>query len=173
MVLTASLSESWRVFFAMDIKEHKLIMPLVVTLKHSVKSVQIRSFFWAVFSCIRTEYRKIQTTKNSIFGHFSRSEIIYGIRKEAILDPLLFNIYISDNNTDDNTPYNFDFSLENVICNLKKSTNSLSNWFRENHMKANADKCHLLVSFDETYTAKIENFRIKNSAEEKLLGVKS
>ena len=89
------------------------------------------------------------------------------------MDPLLFNIYISDNNTDDNTPHNFDFSLENVICNLKKSTNSLSNWFRENHIKANADKCHLLVSFDESYTAKIENFRIKNSAEEKLLGVKS
>ena len=40
---------------------------------------------------------------------------------------------------DDNTPYNFDFSLENVICNLKKSTNSLSNWFRENHIKANVD----------------------------------
>ena len=38
-----------------------------------VKSVQIRSFFWFVFSCIRTEYRKIQTRKNSVFGHFLRS----------------------------------------------------------------------------------------------------
>ena len=26
---------------------------------HCVKSVQIRSFFWSVFSCIRTEYGKI------------------------------------------------------------------------------------------------------------------
>ena len=28
--------------------------------KHCVKSVQIRSFFWCVFSCIRTECRKIR-----------------------------------------------------------------------------------------------------------------
>ena len=40
---------------------------------HCVKSVQIRSFSWSVFSCIRPEYRKIQTRKNSVFGHFSRS----------------------------------------------------------------------------------------------------
>ena len=47
---------------------------------HCVKSVQIRSFFWCVVSCIRTEYgeilssqseyRKIQTRKNSVFGHY-------------------------------------------------------------------------------------------------------
>ena len=39
-------------------------------------------------------------------------------------------------------------------------------------MKANANKCHLSVSFGESCTAKIEDFSIKNSAEEKLLGVK-
>ena len=39
-------------------------------------------------------------------------------------------------------------------------------------MKANADKCHLLVSSDENCTAKIEDFSIKNSTKEKLLGVK-
>ena len=42
--------------------------------KHCVKCVQIRSYFWSVFSCIRTEYRKIRTRNNSLFGHFSRSE---------------------------------------------------------------------------------------------------
>ena len=46
------------------------------------------------------------------------------------------------------------------------------NWFRENHVKVNPDKCHLLVSPDESCTAKIEDFSIKNSTEEKLLGVK-
>ena len=87
------------------------------------------------------------------------------------MGPLLFNVYICDiffdiiecdiaSYADGNTPYNFDFSLDNVISNLEKSTNSLLNWFRENHMKANADKCHLLVSSNE------------NSTEEKLLGVK-
>ena len=50
--------------------------------------------------------------------------------------------------------------------------NSLLNWFRENHMKVNADKFHLFVSSDESCTVKIEDFSIKNSTEEKLLGVK-
>ena len=40
---------------------------------HCLKSVQIRSYFWSVFSCIRTEYRKIRNRNNSVFGHFSRS----------------------------------------------------------------------------------------------------
>ena len=30
-------------------------------------------FFWSLFLCIRTKYRKIRTRKNSVFGHFSRS----------------------------------------------------------------------------------------------------
>ena len=64
---------------------------------------------------------------------------------------------------------NFNFSLENVIIsNLEKSTNCLLNGFRENDIKASTDKCHLLVSSEESCTAKIEDFSIKNSTEEKL-----
>ena len=39
-------------------------------------------------------------------------------------------------------------------------------------MKPNADKCHLVVSSDESCTAKIEDLSLKNSTEKKLLGVK-
>ena len=39
---------------------------------HCVKSVQIRSFY-SVNLRIQSEYRKIRTRKNSVFGHFSRS----------------------------------------------------------------------------------------------------
>ena len=39
----------------------------------SLKSVQIRSFLWSVFSSIQSKYRKIRTSKNSAFGHFSHS----------------------------------------------------------------------------------------------------
>ena len=53
------------------------------SIAHCVKSVQIRSYFWSVFSCIwieyvnlriQSEYRKIWTRNNCVFGHFSRSE---------------------------------------------------------------------------------------------------
>ena len=44
---------------------------------HCAKSVQIGSYFWSVFFCIRIEYRKIRTRNNSVFGYFSRSEDLY------------------------------------------------------------------------------------------------
>ena len=49
-------------------------MRILFEQKNCVKSVQIWSYFWSVFSCIRSEYRKIRTRKNSVFGHFSCSE---------------------------------------------------------------------------------------------------
>ena len=96
---------------------------------------------------------------------------------------LLFNIYICDilfdiiesdiaSYVNNSTSYNVNFNLDNVISISEKSINSLLNWFRENHMKASADKCHLSVSSDLTYAAKIEDCSIKNSSEEKLLEVK-
>ena len=42
-----------------------------------VKSVQIRSYFCSVFSCIQTEYREIRTRNNYVFGHFSWSDCLY------------------------------------------------------------------------------------------------
>ena len=69
-------SSEWR-----SILEYDLLV-LSSTLQ-CVKSAQIRSFFWSVFSLIRTEYGKIlciqcecgkiRTRKSSVFGHFSRS----------------------------------------------------------------------------------------------------
>ena len=57
---------------------------------HCEKSVQIRSYFWYVFSCIRTEYgeirrdispysvreREYRSRNNSVFGHFLRSDFV-------------------------------------------------------------------------------------------------
>ena len=47
---------------------------IILPIMHCAQSVQIRSCFWPVFPCIRTEYRKIRTRNNSVFGHFSRSD---------------------------------------------------------------------------------------------------
>ena len=51
------------------------------SLHHCVKIVQIRSFSWSVFSWNQSEYKKIRTRKNSVFGHFlRRGSIISKIR---------------------------------------------------------------------------------------------
>ena len=73
---------------------------------------------------------------------------------------------------DDNTQYTSDFNLEEVIPKLKLTTKRLFEWFKNNHMKANADKCHLLVTRDTDVTAKIGEFDVKNSREKKLRGAK-
>ena len=44
---------------------------------------------------------------------------------------------------DDNTPYVTGGSAEDVINSLKNDSVKLFNWFSDNQMKANSDKCHL------------------------------
>ena len=39
---------------------------------HCVKSVQIRIFFWSVFSCIQSEYGKIRTRKTAYLDTFAQ-----------------------------------------------------------------------------------------------------
>ena len=71
--------------------------------------------------------------------------------------------------SDDSTPCTSDFSLEEVMQKLELITNNLFEWFKNNHMKANADKCHLLVTRNTDVTAKIRKFDVKNSKEENFL----
>ena len=59
---------------------------------HWAKNVQILSFFWSVSSCIRTR-------KNSVFGHFSRSEcLMLRFNKNPYLRLifLIFDPYVSN-----------------------------------------------------------------------------
>ena len=158
---------------AIDCILHNLLIAKLAAYGFDCQSLRIMESFLS---------KKQQRAKfNNVFIRYS--EIIYGVPQGSIFGPLLFNIYICDiffdksecdiaSYADDNTPYNFDFNLDNVISNIKKSTNSLLNWFRENHIKANTNKCHLLLSSDESCTAKTADFIIKNSTKEKLLGVK-
>ena len=55
-----------------------------------MKSVQIRSSLWFVFSCIRTEYRKIRTRNNSVFGHFSR--VVNNIKNNSLVKDDMINM---------------------------------------------------------------------------------
>ena len=56
--------------------------PLVVTENtHCVKSVQIWSYFWSVFSHIQSECGKIRTRNYSLFGPFSRNDPVNNSQK--------------------------------------------------------------------------------------------
>ena len=71
----------------------------------------------------------------------------------------------------DNTPCTSSSNLDAVINKLEESTNNLFQWFRNNYMKANADKCHLLVTGNYEVSVNINDFEIESSKKEKLLGI--
>ena len=59
-----------------------------------------------------------------------------------------------------------------VLEKLESSTHDFFRWFKENHMKANPDKCHLLVTTNALTSVNINGFQITSSTKEKLLGIK-
>ena len=73
---------------------------------------------------------------------------------------------------DDNTPHTCDSDLYTILSKLKNCTNSLFTWFKENHMKPNGDKCHLLVTTEKSVSINIDGSNIENKKEQKLLDIK-
>ena len=71
---------------------------------------------------------------------------------------------------DDNTPYITAENLDEVIKSLEKDSIKLFQWFSDNQMKTNHNKCHLLVSGKNNVTMNASEFKIKNIECEKLLG---
>ena len=84
---------------------------------------------------------------------------------------MFYNIDICDiaSYADDNAPYTSDFNLEEVMQKPELTTNNLFECFKNSHMKANAEKCHLLVTRDTDVTAKIGEFDVKNSGKKNFL----
>ena len=70
---------------------------------------------------------------------------------------------------DDNTPFVVRDNITDVIKALEEIGESLVNWFSNNEMKLNTDKCHLLLNSQEPNTLKIGDLHINNTLSEKLL----
>ena len=101
----------------------------------------------------------------------------------SILEPILFNIFLSDlflvisdtdfsSYTDYNTIYDSGNSINDVISSLQESAEKLFQCCSHNQMKGNTDKCNLIVSTDEPIEIRVGKSLIKNSTCENLLIVK-
>ena len=57
---------------------------------------------------------------------------------------------------DNTTPYVCLEDMDLIIAKLEVKANYIFQWFNENTMKANADKCHLLITTNEKIIISIE-----------------
>ena len=66
---------------------------------------------------------------------------------------------------DDNTPYVEANNIDEVITILENDSIQFE-WFSDNQMKANKDKCHLVISNNEKVSMKIDNIELENTSSE-------
>ena len=119
-------------------------------------------------------YLSNRKQKTKISESYSSSEeILFGVPQGSIFGPLLFNIFICDlfividyiniaNYADDNTPFVSGDTPLNVITSLENAAEKLFEWFTNNLMKANHDKCHLLMSTFTPISITVKDYTIKN-----------
>ena len=102
--------------------------------------------------------RKQRTQINQAYS--SWEEILFGVTQGSILRPILLNIFLSDlflvvqnvdfaSYADGKTIYGAGNNTDEAIFSLQESSKKLFKWFADNQMKANEDKCHLIVSTNE------------------------
>ncbi len=140
-----------------------------------------REALWLAYSYLENRQQRVK-----INGSFSTyKHLRFGVPQGSVLGPLFFNIYINDlllsiqetdicNYADDTTIYTCDMRLENVISRLENDSKIIIEWFGNNYMKLNEDKCHFMIFGERTnqeVNINIGSCAVTNSKEEKLLGV--
>ena len=70
---------------------------------------------------------------------------------------------------DDNTPYMIADNVGGLITSLEQASNGLFEWLKNNLLKSNADKCHLLVSTNDRVSMNADGFKIDKSDAENYL----
>ena len=157
---------------AFDCLPHDLLLAKLHAYRLDSKSLKLLSNYLS--------NRKQRVRIGNVYS--SWHDILASVPQGSILGPLLFNIFLSDlflflndvdiaNYADDNTPYSCQKECKIVTNSLENSSAKLLTWFTINRMKANPDKYHFLLTGKNELTLNINQFQIKSSKLEKLLGI--
>ena len=142
---------------AFDCLSHDLLLAKLHAYGFSLSALKL------IHSYLRN--KKQRTKTDSTYSTWE--EIPFGVPQGSIIGPLLFNVFLCDlfflmNETDfasyadDSTPYVTGDSIEHVINSLEIVSITLFKWFTDNQMKADKDKCHLLISCSENTTINVD-----------------
>ena len=95
-------------------------------------------------------------------------DIIYGVPRGSICEPVLLNIGLRDllfkdytlgfANFDDTTPGKCRSTLNEVMHNLEITAYIFFEWFSFHNLKANASKCHLFLFFLSKFSGECQRF---------------
>ena len=158
---------------AFDCIDHQLLIAKLNAYGFSMSALRL------IYSYLSDRKQRVK-----INGTYSSwCDIASGVPQGSILGPLLFNIFIADlfyfvkdvgiiNYADDTTIFSQEPNTDGVLKSLEKESISLFQWFKDNNLKGNPDKCHLLLNRTDDISVKINEYDIRNSNSEKLLGVK-
>ena len=155
------------------------------TLNHDLLIAKLRAYGFDIKTLkLLQSYLTKSWQRTKVNSSFSTwSELLQGVPQGSVLGHILFNIYLNDlfyltemtqvcNFADDTTFYVCDKDLNTLINRIEHDTALAVEWFENNFMKLNQDKCHLLVSGHkhETVWTKIGETKIWESNKQKLLG---
>ena len=110
-----------------------------------------------VYSYLENRQQRVKI--NGSFSNYKHVQL--GAPQGSVLGPLFFNIYINDlllsiqetdicNYADDTTIYTCDILLESVISMLENDSKIIIEWFGNNYMKLNEDKCNFMIFGERT-----------------------
>ena len=132
---------------AFDCVDHNLLMTRLSW--YGVTPISLK----LIFSYLSNRTQGVRINNS----HSRKIEIKYGVSQGSVLGPLLFNIDLIDlflECEDDNisryadgtTPYSCLQDISFVISELQRIDKKIFYWCRNNHMKANPGKCHVILS---------------------------
>jgi hypothetical protein len=186
------LVEEWR----MSLDENKYCGALLMDLSkafdclpHGLIICKFHAYGFSESACLllasylsnRNQRVKIGCCKSSW------SLLFKGVPQGSVMGPLMFNVFIHDlfyhiencymfNYADDNTLFYSHKTLDDLISVIKRDTEIVVEWFKNNGMKANPDKFQFIVSSRKNPSVEINldvcNTTLKAEENVVLLGLK-